>query len=84
MSGAALHEGVESVCIDGVDVPVFNAAKTITDCFKYRNKIGIEVALKALRDGWSRHKVTEDALWHYASINRVANVIRPYVESMKV
>lgn len=84
MSGAALHEGIEFVRVDGVKVPVFNVAKTITDCFKHRNKIGIDVALKALHEGWSRHKVTEDALWYYAGINRVANVMRPYMESMKV
>lgn len=57
MSGAALTEGIEPVEIDGVKVPVFNAAKTVADCFKYRNKIGLDVALEALRDGWSRRKL---------------------------
>jgi predicted transcriptional regulator of viral defense system len=52
MSGAALTEGIEAVEIDGLKVPVFNAAKTVADCFKYRNKIGLDVALEALRDGW--------------------------------
>jgi len=82
MSGAALTEGIESIVIDGVTVPVFNAAKTVTDCFKYRNKIGLDVALEALRDGWSQRKLTIDALWHYASVDRVANVMRPYLESV--
>ena len=82
MSGAALTEGVEPVEIDGVQVPVFNAAKTVADCFKYRNKIGLDVALEALRDGWQRGKLPMDALWHYATINRVANVMRPYLESV--
>lgn len=82
MSGPALSEGVEPMQIDGVHVPVFNAAKTIADCFKFRNKIGLDVALEALRDGWTQRKVTVDALWHYATIDRVSNVIRPYLESV--
>ena len=82
MSGSALSEGVEHIQIDGVRVPVFNAAKTIADCFKFRNKIGLDVALEALRDGWGQRKVTVDALWHYATIDRVSNVMRPYLESI--
>ena len=82
MSGQALTEGVQSTCIDGVDVPVFNAAKTIADCFKYRNKIGIDVALEALREGWEQRRVSIDELSHYADIDRVSNVMRPYLESM--
>ncbi|BEG76253.1 hypothetical protein HBIAX_03329 [Achromobacter xylosoxidans] len=68
--------------VDGLDVPVFNAAKTIADCFKYRNKIGIDVALEALRDGWEQRKVSLDELSHYADIDRVSNVMRPYMESV--
>jgi len=49
---------------------------------KYRNKIGLDVALEALHDGWRRRKFTMDALWHYASIDRVANVMRPYLENV--
>ena len=82
MSGAALSEGIEPVLIDGVSVPVFNAAKTVADCFKYRNKIGLDVALEALRDGWAQRKLSMDALWHCAEIDRVANVMRPYLESV--
>ncbi|MES2972945.1 MAG: type IV toxin-antitoxin system AbiEi family antitoxin domain-containing protein [Pseudomonadota bacterium] len=82
MSGPALAEGIERVQIDGVSVPVFNAAKTVADCFKYRNKIGLDVALEALRDGWAQRKLTVDTLWHYATIDRVANVMRPYLESV--
>ena len=84
MSGAALTEGIERIRVEGVEVPVFNAAKTVADCFKYRNKIGLDVALEALRDGWSQRKLTMDALWHYATVNRVANVMRPYLESVTV
>ncbi len=82
MSGAALTEGIEQILIDGVQVPVFNVAKTVADCFKYRNKIGLDVALEALRDGWGQRKLTMDALWHYATMDRVANVMRPYLESV--
>ena len=82
MSGQSLTEGIQSTCIDGLNVPVFNAAKTIADCFKYRNKIGIDVALEALRDGWEQRKVSMDELSHYADIDRVSNVMRPYMESV--
>jgi predicted transcriptional regulator of viral defense system len=82
MSGAALTDGIEHLTIDGVEVAVFNAAKTVADCFKYRNKIGLDPALEALRDGWAQRKFTMDAIWHYATIDRVANVMRPYLESV--
>lgn len=82
MSGKSLSEGIERFGIDGVQVPVFTAAKTIADCFKFRNKIGLDVALEALREGWNKRKATMDDLWHYASVNRVANVMRPYLESI--
>ena len=82
MSGPALTEGIDKIAIDGVQVPIFNAAKTVADCFKFRNKIGLDVALEALRDAWSQKKLTMDDLWHYANIDRVANVMRPYLESI--
>ena len=82
MSGPALTKGIQSMRIDGLDVPVFNAAKTIADCFKYRNKIGIDVALEALRDGWEQRKVSMDELSYYANIDRVSTVMRPYMESV--
>lgn len=82
MSGQALTEGIQTMLLDGLNVPVFNAAKTIADCFKYRNKIGIDVALEALRDGWEQRKVSMDELSHYAEIDRVSNVMRPYIKSV--
>ncbi len=82
MSDQALAEGVERRSIDGVKVPVFNAARTVVDCFRFRNKIGLDVALEALRDGWGKRKFTMDDLWHYASRRRVANVMRPYIEAI--
>ncbi len=84
MSGPALTEGIEQIEIDGVQVPVFSAAKTVADCFKFRNKIGLDMALEALRDGWAQRKLTMDTLWHYAAVNRVSNVMRPYLESIAV
>ena len=82
MSDAALADGVDRMNIDGVDVPVFNAARTVVDCFRFRNKIGLDVALEALRDGWSQRKFTLDALWRHATTGRVANVMRPYIEAI--
>ena len=82
MSGPALTEGIETQRIDGVDVRVFDVAKTVADCFKYRNKIGLDVALEALRDAWSQGRLPMDALWRYATVDRVANVMRPYLESI--
>jgi predicted transcriptional regulator of viral defense system len=81
-SGAALTEGVEEHVVDGVTVCVTGVAKTVTDCFKYRNKIGLDVALEALREAWSAKRMTSDQIWHYAKIDRVANVMRPYLESL--
>ncbi len=82
MSGPAFTEGVETKRIDGVEVRVFDAAKTVADCFKFRNKIGLDVALEALRDGWAQGKLPMDALWRHATTDRVANVMRPYLESI--
>ena len=82
MSDSALAEGVERRTVDGVKVPVFNAARTVVDCFRFRNKIGLDVALEALRDGWSKRKFTLDDLWNHATAGRVANVMRPYIEAI--
>jgi len=57
-------------------------AKTIADCFKYRNKVGLDVALEALREAQRESKCTADEIWRYAKICRVANVMRPYLEAM--
>ena len=81
-SGAALREGVEEHIIEGVKVRVTTPAKTVADCFKYRNKTGLDVALEALREGWRSRKVKADDLWRYAKVCRVSNVIRPYLESL--
>jgi predicted transcriptional regulator of viral defense system len=82
MSDDSLANGVQAIRIEGVGVRVFSAAKTVADCFKFRNKIGIDVAIEALRDGWRQKKFTMDDLWRYAKVNRVANVMRPYLEGL--
>lgn len=80
-SGIALAEGVEEHSIEGVTVRVYGVAKTIADCFKYRNKIGLDVALEALHDVRRRRLCTNDELWRYAQVCRVANVMLPYLEA---
>ena len=82
MSGKALTEGVEKHQIEGVAVKVFSPAKTVADCFKYRNKIGLDVALEALRDYRRKHRAGMDELWYFANICRVAKVMRPYLEAL--
>src|SRR3984885_126241 len=81
-SGKALSYGIEEKKIEGVAVRVFGPAKTVADCFKYRNKIGLEVALEALRDCYRRRKATMDELFMAAKVCRVARVIQPYLESL--
>lgn len=81
-SGAALTEGVEKHRMEGVTIRVYNPAKTVADCFKYRNKIGLDVALEALRECRRERRCTSEELWHYAKVCRVANVMRPYLEAI--
>jgi len=81
-SGAALVHGVEEHNVDGVMVRVFSPAKTVADCFKYRNKIGLDVALEALRDYRRTKRGSLDDLWKAAEVCRVSNVIRPYMEAL--
>ncbi len=76
-------ECITQVAVDGVlHIPVTSIAKTIADCFKFRNKIGLDVALEALRDAWSQKRVTMDELWESAETCRMTNVMRPYLESL--
>ena len=81
-SGRALRAGVETHVIDGVPTRIYCLAKTVADCFKFRNKIGLDVALEALRECRRERKCGVDELWHYAIVCRVANVMRPYMESL--
>jgi predicted transcriptional regulator of viral defense system len=81
-TGAALTEGVESHVLEGRAVHVYDVAKTLADCFKYRNKIGLDVALEALREAWRARRFSMNALDRYAAICRVQRVMRPYVEAL--
>ncbi len=81
-SGKALESGIEEHKVEGVPVKVYSPAKTVADCFKYRNKIGLDVALEALRECIREQKCTMDDIWHYAGVCRVANVMRPYLEAL--
>ena len=78
----ALTSGVEEHTIEGVSVRVYDLAKTVADCFKYRNKIGLDVAIEALRECRTRRRVTMDEIWKYAKVCRMANVMRPYLEAI--
>jgi predicted transcriptional regulator of viral defense system len=82
-SGAALTEGVETHTIEGVTVKVYGVAKTVADCFKFRNKVGLDVALEALRESWRERRASMDDLWLYAKVCRVSNVMRPYLEGLE-
>jgi hypothetical protein len=63
-------------------VRIYGPEKTVVDCFKYRNKIGLDVAIEALRECWRNRRCTMDQLWYYAKICRVTNMIRPYLEAL--
>jgi predicted transcriptional regulator of viral defense system len=81
-SGPALTEGIETHRIEGVDVRVYSAAKTVADCFKYRNKVGIDVAVEALRDFSRRHRGGATELARFARICRVTRVMQPYLDAI--
>jgi predicted transcriptional regulator of viral defense system len=82
-SGQALTAGVERHLIEGVTVNIYGEAKTVADCFKFRNKVGIDVAVEALRDYLHTLRLPEKDLWRYAEICRVKNVMRPYLEALQ-
>ena len=80
-SSASLHAGIEHHVIDGVAVAITSPAKTVADCFKYRSRVGLDVALEALRDALRRKQAAADDIWRFAKIDRVATVMRPYMEA---
>jgi predicted transcriptional regulator of viral defense system len=81
-TGEALTAGVQHHVIEGVPVPIYGPAKTVADCFKYRSKVGLDVAIEALRDCWHHKLCAVDQLWDFARICRVQNVMRPYLEAI--
>lgn len=82
MSEVCLQEGIEVHPIEGVPVRITNAARTVADCFKFRNRVGIDLAIEALRDCLSKRLATAPEIRRYAEICRVARVIQPYLETM--
>jgi predicted transcriptional regulator of viral defense system len=80
--GQAFTEGVETHRLDGVDIRIYSREKTLADCFKFRNKIGLDTAVEAVRFYRERRSVNVDALMRYASICRVEKVMRPYLEAI--
>jgi predicted transcriptional regulator of viral defense system len=81
-TGDAYSAGIEEVERDGIKLRVYSVAKTVADCFKHRNKVGLDVALEALKDARTRSKASVDDIWRFAKVCRVANVMRPYLESV--
>jgi predicted transcriptional regulator of viral defense system len=81
-SGQALTQGVEEHRLQGIPARIYSPAKTVADCFKYRNKIGIDTAIEALRDCVEQKRCTFDDLWRFAKICRVSEIMRPYLESL--
>ena len=81
-SGRALTDLVQEHVIEGAAVRVYTPAKTVADCFKFRNAVGLDVAIESLRDCWRGRRATMDELWAAAGVCRMTNVMRPYIESL--
>ncbi len=82
-SGPAFSEGIEKHETDGVTIRVYSPAKTVVDCFKFRNRIGLDVAREALLDALDQKKATRDEIWRYAKHCRMARIMRPYLEMVR-
>jgi len=82
LSASSLHYGVENHDIQGITLKVTGPAKTVADCFKYRNKLGLDVAIEALREGLRDKRFSTDEIYRAALVCRTWNVIRPYAEAM--
>ena len=83
-SAASYQAGIEECRIEGIPVKVTSVAKTVADCFKYRSKIGLDVALEALKQALKEHRTTRAEIRRYAKVCRVENVMRPYIEALSV
>jgi predicted transcriptional regulator of viral defense system len=82
LSGASFSAGVEHHIIEGRQAPIYSVAKTVADCFKFRNQVGLDVALEALADAWRQGRLSLAELNQFASINRVQRVMQPYIEAL--
>ena len=81
-SGKARTEGVQVHRIEGVQVQIYSPAKTIADCFKFRNKVGLDVAIESLRDCLSKRMCKVEELQKYGEICRVSKIMKPYMEAL--
>ncbi len=80
LTGASFSEGIEEHDADGMTIRVYSPAKTVVDCFKFRNRVGVDVACEALRDALGQKKAVRDEIWQLAKRCRMARVMRPYLE----
>ncbi len=78
----AYSAGIEDHYLDGIIVKIYRIEKTVADCFKFRNKIGLDVALEALREYRKSEAFNIETLLNYARIDRVERVIKPYLEAI--
>jgi len=83
LSGRSFSEGIDEHTIEGVVVRIYNPAKTVADCFKFRNRIGLEAAIEAVRECLNERKATSDEIYYYAKICRVWNIMKPYLEALQ-
>ena len=83
LSGPSFSEGIAEHSIEGVNVKIYNPAKTVADCFKFRSRIGLEAAIEAVRECLHERKATSDEIYRYAKICRVWNVMKPYLEAIQ-
>jgi predicted transcriptional regulator of viral defense system len=81
-SGASLTEGIETHLVEGANVRIYSAAKTVADCFKFRNKIGIDIAVEALKDFSRTHRSGANELARFARICRITRVLQPYMDAI--
>ena len=84
MSEPTFSRGIVTTYEQGLPLRVYNIPKTIADCFRFRNKIGIEVAVMALKEALTHHRCSQQAIWEYALINRVPHVIYPYLVGLQL
>lgn len=82
LSGENFSAGIKTFTEEGVKIKVYNPAKTVVDCFRFRNKIGSDVAVEALRESLKQKQATSDEIWEYARRCRITKVMRPYMETV--
>lgn len=82
LNGRAFHEGVQIHELGSVPVRIYEPAKTVADCFKFRNRVGLDVAIEALKECLRQRRATPMQIWDFAEICRVRSIMRPYLEAL--